>query len=556
VQSVLAARIDRLPEREKRLLQAASVVGKKFSEPILTRVAELGDGDLPAALHALTSAEFLYQEALYPQAEYAFKHPLTQEVAYRSQLTERRARVHAAIARAIEEVDSGRLGERAALLAYHWAHAGEAREAAKWHRRAAEWIGWNNSNEALRRWQSLRKLVDTLADTREILAERATVRARIMNYLARLGDPEDQANSLFREGKELALRSGDPLVLSEVLNGFGTLRAQVAGAIDEALDPLLESLHHADETEDKALKVVVRHGLCISLFHAPRLPECLAVAEQGLELAQGNLELGRDRLGLSPSLGLSFLHGGVLSLMGHPREGSAELDRVIDIARTSQQLSPISVSHALHVLRCEVTGEAAPALAHAREALEYTERAGMLVGRVICYFVLGVAHVLNCAWREALDVLERALELGRERRLLLWESGVVAEMAAAHLGLGDCDRALALSEEAIAISRRRGSRSREFSALLTRTRALRELHGIQATRDIETTLAEADAWLQRSGAKSYEPFLHVERAELARLIGDEPTRQRELREAHRLFTEIGAPICAAEVAKELGQRRE
>ena len=70
--------------------------------------------------------------------------------------------------------------------------------------------------------------------------------------------------------------------------------------------------------------------------------------------------------------------------------------------------------------------------------------------------------------------------------------------------------------------------------------------------ELEATLAEADAWLEMSGAKSYEPFLHVERAELARLIGDNATRERELREAHRLFTEIGAPIRAAEVAKELG----
>ncbi len=65
-------------------------------------------------------------------------------------------------------------------------------------------------------------------------------------------------------------------------------------------------------------------------------------------------------------------------------------------------------------------------------------------------------------------------------------------------------------------------------------------------------LAEADAWLEMSGAKSYEPFLHVERAELARLTGDEATRECELREAHRLFTESDAPIRAAEVARELG----
>ena len=68
----------------------------------------------------------------------------------------------------------------------------------------------------------------------------------------------------------------------------------------------------------------------------------------------------------------------------------------------------------------------------------------------------------------------------------------------------------------------------------------------------EKSLAEAEAWLEMSGAKSYEPFLHVERAKLARLTGDEASRERELREAHRLFTAIGAPIRAGEGAKEFG----
>jgi hypothetical protein len=111
---------------------------------------------------------------------------------------------------------------------------------------------------------------------------------------------------------------------------------------------------------------------------------------------------------------------------------------------------------------------------------------------------------------------------------------------------------LALAVEAIAFTRRRGTRLYEFSALLTRIRALRETQGVQATREIEAALAEADVWLEMSGAKSYEPFLHVERAELARLTGDDAARERELRGAHRLFTEMGALIRAVEVAKELG----
>jgi class 3 adenylate cyclase/tetratricopeptide (TPR) repeat protein len=554
VQSVLAARIDRLPEREKGMLQTASVIGKKFSEPILRRVADLSDGDLPAALHALTSAEFLYQEALYPEAEYAFKHPLTQDVAYRSQLAERRARVHASVARAIEELESGKLGERAALLAYHWENAGDAREAAKWHRRAAEWMGLNNPAEALRHWQCVRRLLDTLSETRGNLAERAAVRAQIMTHLARLGDVEDQAPSLFREGRELATRSGDPHVLSQVLNGFGLARC-LTGAVEEALDPLLESVQRADGTEDKALKVAVRYSLGFAHWLAGRLRECLAVAEQGLALAQGDLGLGADQVGFSPSLGLSLFQGFVLSLTGLPRDGAVELDRVIALARASQQLALVWIGHNYHVLRCEVTGEAAPALAHAREALDYAERTGSQHGRIASYRNLGLANVLNGAWRDALEVLERALAIGRERRLLSAEGGVLAAMAAAHLGLGDRAKALLLAKEAIAVNRRRGTLFWEFSAQLTRIRALREMQGAQATREIEAALAEAEAWLEMSGAKSYEPFLHVERGELASLVGNDATRERELREAHRFFVEMGATGHAERIAQLLESPR-
>jgi len=225
---------------------------------------------------------------------------------------------------------------------------------------------------------------------------------------------------------------------------------------------------------------------------------------------------------------------------------------VIELAHASQQLVLLYTLHALHVFRCEVTGEAESSLAHGREAVDCAERTGNQVGRISAYLALGLANILNRAWHGALEALERALAIGRERRLLVQEGAMLAAMAAAHLGLGDRARALALAEEAIAVCRRRGTRLWEFWAHLTRMRALREIEGLQAKGKIAAAIAEADAWLVMSGAKSYEPFLHVERAELARLNGDDTTRRRELREAHRLFTEIGAPIRAAEVARELG----
>jgi double zinc ribbon protein len=72
-----------------------------------------------------------------------------------------------------------------------------------------------------------------------------------------------------------------------------------------------------------------------------------------------------------------------------------------------------------------------------------------------------------------------------------------------------------------------------------------------ATRESEAALAEAGAWLEMSAAKSYAPVLHVERAKLACLIGDETARQRELREAHRLFAEMGATAHVERVVREL-----
>src|SRR5262249_32283876 len=160
---------------------------------------------------------------------------------------------------------------------------------AKWHRRAAEWVGLNNSDEALRHLGSVKELLDTLPETPEGLAERAAVRSQIMVHLARLGDVEDKAASLYREGREYAERSGDLHVLARLLNGFAILRMHTDG-IAAGLDLLLESIRQADRTEDQTLRVAVRYGLT-AYWWAGRLRETLSLAKEVLDLAQGNQEL-------------------------------------------------------------------------------------------------------------------------------------------------------------------------------------------------------------------------------------------------------------------------
>src|SRR5262249_52673131 len=104
VQTILAARIDRLPPEEKQLLQAASVIGKDVPYALLSMIAEQSEEMLRRGLAHLQEAEFLYETQLFPDLEYTFQHALTHEVTYGSLLQERRKTLHAQIVGAIERL--------------------------------------------------------------------------------------------------------------------------------------------------------------------------------------------------------------------------------------------------------------------------------------------------------------------------------------------------------------------------------------------------------------------------------------------------------------------
>ena len=82
VQAILAARIDRLPQNGKRLLQSAAVIGMDVPFVLLQEIAGESDDELREGLEHLRAAEFLYEAHLFPDLEYTFRHALTQEVAY------------------------------------------------------------------------------------------------------------------------------------------------------------------------------------------------------------------------------------------------------------------------------------------------------------------------------------------------------------------------------------------------------------------------------------------------------------------------------------------
>jgi predicted ATPase len=119
VQAVLAARIDRLPPEEKRLLQTAAVIGTEVPFPLLRAIADYPEDAIQRGLAHLQTAEFLYETRLFPEPEYTFKHALTHEVAYNSLLLERRRGLHARLVEALEALAPERGAEQVDRLAHH-----------------------------------------------------------------------------------------------------------------------------------------------------------------------------------------------------------------------------------------------------------------------------------------------------------------------------------------------------------------------------------------------------------------------------------------------------
>ncbi|MQA75780.1 MAG: tetratricopeptide repeat protein, partial [Solirubrobacterales bacterium] len=124
VHSVLAARLDSLPRDERRVLQAAAVVGQTFWPGSIDPDDEAID--VPTALEELEEKDLLVATAgsrLAGEREYAFKHVLIRDVAYSTLPRAVRARRHAAVGEFISNRAADRGEGVVAMVAEHYGRA-------------------------------------------------------------------------------------------------------------------------------------------------------------------------------------------------------------------------------------------------------------------------------------------------------------------------------------------------------------------------------------------------------------------------------------------------
>jgi adenylate cyclase len=547
VQSVLAARIDRLPEREKTALQTASVFGREFSAAALARVSGIAPEELEAALRSLIAGGFLFQHALYPNAEYAFKHALIEEVAYHTQLANTRARIHAAVARAIEELDEERLEERAALLAHHWQAARDSLQAARWSARAAAWAGYSDQLEAVRHWRKVREL-SRGAEAGELAALGLTARGLLLGFAWRLGSVAElhgDIDALRGEGEALADMTGDRSLKALLLAGYsGTL--VVSGRLGEGLEIATRALELAEEAGDRSAELAIAPTVAYPACVLGDMSGSLARAERMLELAGGDRSLGAGLGWTRPYGWAEMWQACLVTWSGQLTEGRRLGDRALAASRADGDVENQlwTLCNLAQIAEIEMRDDGT-ALTCAHHACELAERAGGVYGQVWARACLGIVLTTRAEWEPAADALERAIALARERRSSLdTEAWHLARLAAARLGAGALDGARQAAHEALEISSVRHARFHEIQARIEMARVLAAADGRRAHTDCALHLDRAVALMHDVGALAYGPQIHRARAECARAAGEEAEAQAQLAEAQRVLSEMSAAASA------------
>jgi adenylate cyclase len=473
VQAVLAARIDRQGHGAKQLLQVASVLGKEVSGEALGMAAGLDAEAMEEALGELIDGGFLYEAEIYPERVLAFRHPLTREVAYGTQLASQREATHAAAARATIELEPPeRHDELAALIADHLKQGGETLDAARWSARAAHWAGHSRPRDAMRLWHETMELSGELEVNEETDALGIASRLAQIQFAWRVGmDLEEQAQ-LLDEAEVIADRRGD-------LHSIVMLKMSASGRpglqlhTREWLAQVEEMNRLADQSGDPHLRVAIRAAGAYAYLIAADFAGFDRTLDELIEIADGDLSVGAGIILNTPLAWAEMGKGMALREQGDLDGAERYFERALEIAAAAEDPETASWVRSNQAGLMAIRGDVEGALAVARRNCELTERIGDVFSRSLSIANLAWAQLAAEEYQDALDSIEEADQIYREAMKIGgemegWRSQLRAK---ALIGVGRTEEAVTEAEWAVRVSRERGLRWSLPIALLALGRA-------------------------------------------------------------------------------------
>jgi adenylate cyclase len=504
----------------------------------------------------LCEAEFVQQTTLYPEPQYAFRHPLTQEVAYGTQLAAARAATHAAIARGLQETDPELLDEQAALIAQHFEQAADAMQAAQWHARAAGWAGFTDPNAALAHWKRIRELDPDLPPGAEAYPLRIGARSMVLTMGWRLGQDVAEAREVFEEGKALAEGAGDSASLAILHGALGIIEATCAGNVPEYVRLVEEVRQLAEEVEDPDLRVAAATAPMYAYYLAGRFEDALTSLDRLLELTADDPQRGAGIVLGNPRAWATSFRAGPLIAIGSFGEARRAIAEGTELCRRWDRES-LGWTNTFSVALAAWGGEppSPETLAHGRQAVEIAEEIGDAFSRIVAYSWLGLAHSLVDDHEEAMRVADHCLEMIAERGAgLEFEPTVHGIRSEAHRAQGNLDEAVDEGELAMRLAEERGINSigPRIRNTLAETLLDRETPG-DAERAGEL-LVEAERGARDLSARPDIARALRQRARLCAILGDHEGRDSLLTDALEMAREMDARGLIEEIEADIGER--
>jgi class 3 adenylate cyclase/tetratricopeptide (TPR) repeat protein len=507
VQAVVAARIDRLDESAKQVLEIASVVGREISISVLNAVSGLSQTELSEAIGHLRRVELLYDVPPFEQRLVAFRHPLIQEVAYRSLLHERRREIHSSVAQAIEKLFTDHAEERASLLAYHWEQAGDPLKAAQLNMRAAVWVGANDPSQALRSWKKVRELLSDQPGSPQIDYLKMMACGQIVNFGWREGISSEEAGVYFEEARKLALALGDVRANSLIHAAYGRILAN-GGSADEYVNRIEEAKSIADEGSDLSVQVTLKAILCHALRASGRMSDALALNIEATNSAHEIAKFDRQMLGFDVEIWLTAMRGHTLVTMGRGDEARPFLERILQLEDGHVDAIHYVIPSLAYVDLAWAEGDAGLAQEHANRAYSLAMKSGNPYLRVYAQACRGLSHVIAGRLTSAIDDFSEALSFARSRKAGLEnEARILADLANAHRLNGETAIAFSTVREAIAIATARHARVPECLARIVHADLLIRSETEDQKLAGQHELDRARALMRETGALIFEPLL-------------------------------------------------
>ena len=537
VHAVLAARIDRLPGAEKRLLQAAAVVGKDVPLPLLVAIADMDDGALRRALRALQSAELLYEVPRFPTPEYTFKHALTFEVASASLLRERRRGLDARIVDTIEALPPERRADQLDRLARH-AVRGEVWDKALSYCRQAGARAFARSayRTAVEWFEQALAALNHLPESAETTAAAVDLRLDLRYSLSPLAEFPKMLEHLL-EAERLATISGDRRrqgLVAAFLTNFHTVMLDFRRAVEHGE----RAVAIATDVDDLQVSVLANTFLGLARYGQGNYPEAVALARRNTVRLTGERVRERFGMALLPAVYSRTVLVWSLAEMGEFAEALAVGQEGARIAEEAEHPYSVVFSRlALGTLHLR-QGDLPRAVEQLESGLTLCRTAEVRAPVVNVVIPLCSAYAQAGRAADALRLVSEAVEqaVAMGDPLGHWlRTSVLAEV---YLAVGRVEEALPLAGRAAELTHYIASRGTEAWALRLRAEA-------EASQPAPLA-AEAQATFRRALGRALElrmrpleAHCHLGLGMLARRLGRRDDAQTEIQAGHDLFRALG-----------------